>query len=313
MLHLFVHALAASFDADDIDVLVIKERIEQPHRVRPATDRGNQRVGQTAFGGVHLFAHFLADDRLKVADHRRIGVRPCDRADAIECVAHIGDPIAQRVVHRIFQRPTARGYGDHFGTQQTHAEDVGGLPFNIMRAHIDNALQTELGTDGGRRHTVLARTGFRDDPFLAHAPRQNDLAQHIVDLMRAGVVQLVALHVNLGTAQMFGQTLCEIQRAGATDIVGPQVVHLGPKAVIRLGLFIFRFQFEDQRHQGFRHKPPPKIAKAAILVRSGHERVEKIIVHGGAPCAWRPALTPPPRQVKTGWARRRARTAAPRP
>jgi hypothetical protein len=112
MLHLRVHALAAGLDADDADVGVVEEGIEQAHRVGPAADGGDDRVGQTALGSMICSLGFLADDRLEIAHHGRVRVRPRDRADAVERVAHIGDPVAQRVVHRVLQRAATGGDRD---------------------------------------------------------------------------------------------------------------------------------------------------------------------------------------------------------
>ena len=53
---------------------------------------------------------------------------------------------------------------------------------------------------------MLACAGFRDDAGLAHALGKKDLAKAIVDLVRAGVVQFVALEIDLCAAQLFGQT-----------------------------------------------------------------------------------------------------------
>jgi hypothetical protein len=61
---------------------------------------------------------------------------------------------------------------------------------------------------------VLAGAGLGDDALLAHALGEQDLAEAIVDLVRAGVVQLVALEVDLGAAEMLGQALGEIEREG---------------------------------------------------------------------------------------------------
>jgi hypothetical protein len=47
---------------------------------------------------------------------------------------------------------------------------------------------------------MLAGTGFRDDAGLAHAPRQQRLADGVVDLVRAGVVQVLALEQDLRAA-----------------------------------------------------------------------------------------------------------------
>ena len=90
-----------------------------------------------------------------------------------------------------------------------------------MSTHVDDTFQAKLGTDGGCGHAVLPGPCFRDDPGLAHAPRQNDLAQHVVDLVRAGVVQLITFEVNLRPTQMLGQPLSVVQRRRATHVVGP--------------------------------------------------------------------------------------------
>ena len=90
-----------------------------------------------------------------------------------------------------------------------------------------------------RAQTVAVATpcwpgaGLGDDPGLAHAPRQQDLPEHVVDLVRPGVVQLVALEVDLRAAEPLGQPLGEIERRRTPDIVLPQVVHLGPEVRCR--------------------------------------------------------------------------------
>ena len=54
----------------------------------------------------------------------------------------------------------------------------------------------EQGGDGGGGHAVLARAGLGDEPRLAHAPGQQGLAQGVVDLVGAGVGQVLALEVD---------------------------------------------------------------------------------------------------------------------
>ena len=54
MLHPVIDALAARLDPDDAHRRVVEEREEQPHRVRPAADGGDDRVGQAAFALLHL-------------------------------------------------------------------------------------------------------------------------------------------------------------------------------------------------------------------------------------------------------------------
>ena len=286
MLHPVIDTLAARLDPDDVHRRIVKERMEQPHRVRPAANRRDQRVGQpprTLLLG-HLPANLAADDGLEIPHHRRVGMRPRHRADAIERIAHIGHPVAQGVVHRVLQRAATRGDRNDLGSQQLHPEHVRCLAFDVMRAHVDHAVQPELGAHRRRRHAVLPRPGFRDDPRLSHPAREDDLPQHVVDLVRAGVVQLVALHVDLGTTQMRRQPFGEIERARPPHVMLPQPVHLGPERGVGLGEFIPRLQIKDQRHQRFTDKPPAEHAEPALLVRPGHKAVDSVLGHAASPC-----------------------------
>ena len=115
--HFGVHAFAASLNPDDVHLFVVKEREKQAHRIRPTTNGGDDRIGQTALGSLHLFFGFFADDRLKIADHCGVRVRTGHSADAIERIAHIGHPITQRIIHRILERTTTGCHRHHLCTQ----------------------------------------------------------------------------------------------------------------------------------------------------------------------------------------------------
>ena len=174
--------------------------------------QASSEVGQPAFRFLQLFARLAADHALKVAHHRRIGMRPRHGADAIERVGDIGDPVAQRLVHRILERVGAGGHRPHLGAEHAHAQHVRPLPLDIDRAHVNDARQAELRAQRRGRNAVHAGAGLRDDARLAHALGQHDLAEHIVDLVRAGVVEVFALEINLGAAEMRGQPLGKIKR-----------------------------------------------------------------------------------------------------
>ena len=60
--------------------------MEETHRVAAAADAGDQRVRQAPLRAQDLPARLVADHRLEVAHDLRIGVRPGDRADAVEGV-----------------------------------------------------------------------------------------------------------------------------------------------------------------------------------------------------------------------------------
>ena len=78
--------------------------MEQAHRVRATADAGVQAVGQPAFGGHHLFARLAPDHRLEIAHELGIGMRAGDGTDDVEGILNVGHPIAQGLVHGIFQR-----------------------------------------------------------------------------------------------------------------------------------------------------------------------------------------------------------------
>ena len=109
--------------------------------------------------------------------------------------------------------------GPHFRAEQLHAEDVRRLPANVLLAHIDDAIEAEMGTGGRRGHAVLAGAGLGDHAPLAHAQRQQRLAERVVDFVSAGVVQVFALELDLRPAALLGQPLGEIQRRRAADVV----------------------------------------------------------------------------------------------
>ena len=120
--------------------------------------------------------------------------------------ADVRHPIAHRFADGVLQRAAAGGYGDHLRAQQAHAEDVEALPPHVLLAHVDHAVEAEARADGGGGDAVLPRAGFRDHAPLAHAPRQQRLAQAVVDLVRAGVQQVFALDINPRAAQVLRST-----------------------------------------------------------------------------------------------------------
>ncbi len=120
---------------------------------------------------------------------------------------------------------------------------------------------------------MLAGTGFGDNPGLAHALREQDLPDAIVDLVRAGVIELVALEPHLCTAQRLGQPFGEIERRRTPDIVLHQVVEFGLELWIGLRRAVFSLEIQDQRHQRFGDIAPAEFAKVAAIVGLGAEGI----------------------------------------
>ena len=242
--------------------------MKEADRVRAAADAGDQAVGQATLGLQHLRPRLLADHALEVAHHGRIGMRAGDGADAIIGVAHVGHPVAQGLVHRVLERARALLDGPHLRAQHLHAEHVGLLPLDVDRAHVDDAFEAESRASRRGRDAVLSGAGFGDDALFSHAAGKQDLADHVVDLVRAGVVELLALEIDLGAAEFFGQPLGEIERARAPDIMLEQMIELGLERGIGLCLLIGLLELKDQRHQRFGHEPSAVNAEASALVGS---------------------------------------------
>ena len=69
----------------------------------------------------------------------------------------------------------------------------------------------ELAHTGQLAVIWLSGTGFGNDPLLAHFLCQQDLSQHVVDLVCTGVVQVFPLQVDLAAAQISGHAVCIVQ------------------------------------------------------------------------------------------------------
>ncbi len=171
----------------------------------------------------------------------------------------------------------------HLGAEHVHAKHVRLLPLDIDGAHEHDAFEPEAGAGGRGRDAMLAGAGFGDDALLAHAAGEQNLAEHVVDLVRAGVIELVALEIDFGAAiparggghptHMLGHALGIIKRARAADIMRVQARQFGMKCRIVTRLVIGALEIEDQRHQGFRDETAAELAEMAVLVGAGAEGI----------------------------------------
>ena len=189
---------------------------------------------------------------------------------------NVGDPVTQRFVHSVFQRAVALLDRAHFGAQQLHPEHIGFLALDIFSAHIDDAFHTKARAHGSHSNTVLPRTCLGNNALLAHPARQQNLAQAIVDLMRAGVIQFIAFEVNLRAAKVTRQPLGEIKRARSACIVRIERDELSLKFWIGLGFCVGFLDLQNQRHQGLGDIAPTKNAKMAVLVGTSAKRIGRL-------------------------------------
>src|SRR5439155_23860181 len=91
-------------DADQLDAPVAAEGLEEPQGVAPAADTRDARVRQPPAGAQHLAAGLVADHRLELAHHERVGVRSGDLADTVEGVTHSRILSPHRLVMVVLER-----------------------------------------------------------------------------------------------------------------------------------------------------------------------------------------------------------------
>src|ERR1700684_1096499 len=118
--------------------------------------------------------------------------------------ADIGDPIPHGFADGILQCAGAGTDPADLRPEQAHAVDVELLTAHVLLTHVDDAFHPKERTDGCGGYAVLARAGFGDDAMLAHAARQQALSETVVDLVGAGVQQILTFEVDFCSAKLPG-------------------------------------------------------------------------------------------------------------
>ena len=248
-----VDAIAARLDADELDLLVGDERGEDPQRVGAAAHASHHARRQPPLALEHLRTSLVADYPLQIAHERRIRRRADDRADHVVRALHVRHPVADRRRGRLLERARARVDRLHPRAQQLHPLHVRALTAGVLDAHVDDALHVQQRTHGRRRHAVLAGARLGDDPPLAHAPGQQHLAERVVELVRARVVEILALQVH-GPPGSLGEPAREVQRRRAPGEVAQQAVQLRVVLRVRPRLEPRLLQLRQRRHQRLGHE-----------------------------------------------------------
>ena len=93
--------------------------------------------------------------------------------------------------------------------------------------------------------------------FFTHAPREQTLSKAVIDLVSAGVIQILTLEINLCAAPRFRQPLGEVQRRGTSGIVMEQMIEFWPETPDRAAPRICGLQFFQRMHQRSGTNCPP--------------------------------------------------------
>ena len=257
------------------------EPAQEPDCVRAATHAREGEVRQPPLHRSELDGRFIADPPLEIADDRGIRVRAHRGAEHVVRGLHVGDPVAHRLVDRVLEGRAPGVDRAHLGAQRMHAEHVRLLALDVLRAHVHDAWQPEEGAGGRGRDAMLAGPCLRDHARLAEPAREQRLAQCVVDLVRAGVREILALQVQ---AQARGNCAlpracrglrefrgCELQDSRrepvrAVERRGParkrreQLAQLGPEARVVTELVVRRLQLGEGGHERLGDVPATELA-----------------------------------------------------
>ena len=171
-------------------------------------------------------------------------------AEAVVRVGDTGCPLPERLAHSVLQCGGSGGHRNHLRAQQAHTIDVQRLADRVLFAHKHNTFHVHERRGCGCRDAVLSRAGLGDEPGLPHFLRQKRLTQHIVDLVRPCVVQILALQIDFCPAQSLRQPPGIVETRRPPRVLVQQLAQLCVEARILLIEVVGLLQFDHRVHQG---------------------------------------------------------------
>ena len=256
-----VDPVAGGLDAVEPHAFVIEEGVEHADRVRAAADARDDGIREPADLVEELRARLFADDLLEVAHHRGERMRSRRRAEDVVRRLDARDPVAVRVVDGVLEGARARLDRDDLGAEQAHAGDVERLTLGVDLAHVDRALEAEEGCRRGGRHPVLARAGLGDHARLAEALGEQRLAEDVVDLVGAGVVEVLALEEDARAPGVLREPRHLGQDRGPAGVRAQQVRELVPERRVGDRGLVDRGELVDRGDERLRHVPAAEFAE----------------------------------------------------
>ena len=227
---------------------------------------GDHRVGKPSFLFHELFFDLLRDHRLKIPHDGGKRMRPHHRTQTVMGIADPGGPLPHGFRNRVLQGGRSGRDRDHLGSQQAHAVDVEGLSSGVLLSHENHALHSHQRGRRGRRHSVLARSRLRDQTGFSHFLRKEGLPQHVVDLVRAGVVQVLPLEIDLRAAKILRHFFRKIKPRRPSRVLIQKRCELPVEFRILFVSVISLFQLDHRIHQRLRNVLPSVAAESSIWI-----------------------------------------------
>src|SRR5205823_13043989 len=127
---------------------------------------------------------------------------------------------------------------------------------DVLFAHKNFAVQAEARRHGSGGDAMLTGAGFRDDSPSAHAARQEDLPDRIIDLVRSGVAEMLALEINFCAAEFLRQALGKIEGGLPPRILMEIVLEFFSERPLTTHLRVCPLYLGERWHARFRNVPP---------------------------------------------------------
>ena len=168
--------------------------------------------------------------------------------------------------HSVLEGACTGLYPADLRPHEPHAVDVERLALHVLHAHVHHALESHQGRGRGGGDAVLARAGLGYEAGLSHLLGEEGLAEHVVDLVGAGVVEVLPLEIDLRPAEVLGHPLCVVQAAGTSSVIVQERLELPLELRVVLVAVIGLLQLDDRIHQRLGDVLPPMRSEPSIRV-----------------------------------------------
>ena len=111
---------------------------------------------------------------------------------------------------------------------------------------------------------MLTSSGLCDHAFLAHSQAEQGLSQRVVDLVSAGVVHVLALEIDLRSADLLGQAFAEVQLAGPSADLAVASRQLGGEALVGHRAGELGIELLQSGYERFGDEPPAELPEISL-------------------------------------------------
>jgi hypothetical protein len=112
---------------------------------------------------------------------------------------------------------------------------------------------------------VLSGARLRDDSLFSHAAREEHLSHGVVDLVRAGVIEVLSLEPDW-RSDVFRKSRRVAQCRWATDVRREHLLQLGDESRVDARGVIRLLEIVDGRYERFRNIPSAEHTESVVLL-----------------------------------------------